>query len=150
MTGTNDIMESLQALLAQHLQQLKRIYLNEVPKDFKRPSALIQSVRTAWEDASSGMIEVTEYLLVTLFEELDQYNRTSPEKLAQLQYDAMLLFRPGYLKVGNRALRILASTGGRDNDRAYIDLQLNYLDERKQTTPTEPPAESVQIELKKG
>ncbi len=150
MTGTNDIMESLQALMAQNLPQLKRIYTNDVPKDFKRPSALIQSVRTAWDDANGGMIEVTEYLLITLFEEQDQYSRTSPQKLAQLQNKTMLLFRPGYLQVGDRALRILAGTGGRDGDRAYIDLQLNYLDERKQTIPTEPPAESVQIEIKKG
>ena len=144
MTTTQDILTALQSLVAAEIPELQRIYTDLVPKDFKRPSALLQAVRTDCDDANKKLVDITEYLLITVFDITDDYTHTSAAGLSALQTKILLLFRKGYITVQDRALRIKASTGGRDQDRAYIDLQLNYCDNRDDTPDTTPLMESIE------
>ena len=50
----------------------------------------------------------------------------------------MNLFRTEYIKIGDRALPVLSSTGGADFDRSYVDLQLEYYDDRSDEADTAP------------
>lgn len=59
----------------------------------------------------------------------------------------MGLFRFGYLTVGDRALKIKSSTGGTDFDRAYVDLQAEYADDRSDAEETAPLATDVETNM---
>ena len=47
-----------------------------------------------------------------------------------MQADVIDLFRAGYLKVADRAVKFSASEGGMDFDRAWVDLQCRYFEQR--------------------
>jgi len=144
MTTTQDIVNAMQALLASEISELQRIYTDLTPKDFKRSSILIQAVRTEYGDVSQRLVSITEYLTLTIYDKTDDYTHTSAKDLSVLQGKILLLFRRGYLRVQDRALHVEASTGGRDWDRAYIDLQISFFDNRDETPDNTPMMEHVE------
>ena len=61
----------------------------------------------------------------------------------------MKLCRQGYLKVGDRALQLVGSSGGNDLDCIYTDIQIEYFDDRTDIFPPEAELmESVQVNIK--
>lgn len=147
MTGVLEIMDALAKSLCEGLPKLEAIYIDLAPVDFERPSALIQSVTNEYRQASSKTVEITSYFTITLFDNTDDYANSSTKRLLEMQQDTMDLFRSGYLTVGARSLPVQASTGGRDWDKAYVDLQFSYHDLRDETPDTTPKMGSVETNM---
>lgn len=147
MTGILEIMDALAKSLCEGLPKLEAIYTDLAPVDFERPSALIQSVTNEYRQASSKTVEITSYFTITLFDNTDDYANSSTKRLLEMQQDTMDLFRAGYLTVGDRSLPVQASTGGRDWDKAYVDLQFSYHDLRDETPDTTPRMGSVETNM---
>lgn len=147
MTGVLEIMDALAKSLCEGLPKLNAIYTDLAPVDFERPSALIQSVTNEYRQASSKTVEITSYFTITLFDNTDDYANSSTKRLLEMQQDTMDLFRSGYLTVGARSLPVQASTGGRDWDKAYVDLQFSYHDLRDETPDTTPKMGSVETNM---
>ncbi len=147
MTGVLEIMDALAKSLCEGLPKLEAIYTDLAPVDFERPSALIQSVTNEYRQASSKTVEITSYFTITLFDNTDDYANSSTKRLLEMQQDTMDLFRSGYLTVGARSLPVQASTGGRDWDKAYVDLQFSYHDLRDETPDTTPKMGSVETNM---
>ena len=75
----------------------------------------------------------TLYLTITCFAPVDDYGNSDADELAEMQNEAIALFRQGYIKVGNRAIKVSTSSGGQDMDRAWVDVTCDY------HTPIEEP-----------
>lgn len=149
MITQKDIYEAINRCIAQAFPG-HTVYDNENPKDFKRPSFMIEYVRTSWNDTNSRTIEKTSYFTITCFTPVDQYGRSNVHELVKLQEDTLQLFAKGYITVGDRAIKVRGSTGGADLDRAYIDLQFHYYDDRTDDEDTTPLMGSIMTNLQEG
>ena len=147
MTTQLAVMDAIQVLAAKALPELKRIYTDLVPTDFLRPCLLVQPVTTMREDAAQNLERVTDYYTLTVFDETDDYSNSDTRRLLEWQQRVLDQFRPGYLEAGGRALSVKASTGGRDWDKAYVDLQFSYHDLRDETPDTTPKMGSVETNM---
>lgn len=149
MVTQKDILLGLNLKLAIAFPQ-HTIYVQECPKDFKRPSFLLEYVSTSRKDATRNTIAKTAYFTLACFTPVDKYSRSDMDELSGLQEDTMQLFSDGYVMVGDRAVKVQSSTGGMDLDRAFIDLQFEYFDARTEAADTNPLIASVQTNLQEG
>lgn len=113
------------------------------PKDFTRPSFLIEHIRTSQSDINRSTVEKIAYFTVTGYLEVDKYHRSDALKLIELQDNLLNLFNQGYVKVGERAIKLRSSSGGTDIDKIYIDLTFEYFDDRTMNKDNEPLMSTV-------
>lgn len=147
MTDSLQIMDAVSGLAAEGIPELERIYIDLVPTDFLRPSLLIQPVTQTRESAAVNLVRVTEYFTLTVFDTTDDYSQSDTRNLLELQQKLLNLFRSGRIAVGDRNIAVTASTGGRDWDKAFVDLQAEYLDLRDETPDAAPKMESIETNL---
>lgn len=119
------------------------VYVNNCHKDFVRPSFLLEIIKISQVDICRTSIEKTVYFTITCFTKVDKYYNSDQEELADLQDNIINQFNTGYVVVGDRAIKVKASTGGMDTDRSYIDLQFEFVDNRNDEDDTTPLIESV-------
>ena len=129
MITTNQIVDAINLRLVE-LYPDWTVYVNRCPKKFERHSFLIESVKSSSDSASRKVVKVNAYFTITCFELVDDYRNSEDGALLDVQDAVINLFRLGHIKVGNRAIKVEASTGGADFDQAYVDLQLEYYDDR--------------------
>ncbi len=110
------------------------VYIDLVPKDFDRPSFLLQLIRVTQEPANAKTLTERAYYTITCFGSTDVYHHSNSVELLEIQQNIMNLFRSGYLQMENRAVEVKASNGGRDFDKAYVDLQFEYNEIRGKET----------------
>ncbi len=96
---------------------------------------------------SRTTVERTAYFTITCFSPADSYYRFNPEELADMQDGIFQIFSRGYLEVGDRFMKALSSVGGMESDRAYIDLQIEYFDNRTEEEAQEPLIASVKTRI---
>lgn len=149
MIKTTDLYNSINLVLVE-LYPSTIVYTPErIPKDFERPSFLIEHIRSTREDVSRSTIQKTAYFTITAFETVDKYNRADVLKLIDIQDNILDRFGLGYVTVDDRAIKVKSSAGGTDTDAVYIDLQFEYFDDRyKQKTETEELIQSVITTIK--
>ncbi|QEY35929.1 hypothetical protein FL966_05875 [Caproiciproducens galactitolivorans] len=140
-------MESVNDLLVDQLNA-ECVYLNRTPKDFERPSYLIEAISNELGSVNCRTVKQTVYLTITCFAVVDAFGNSDDGVLVNLQDGVLNLFRKGYLKVADRALEVQASTGGADFDRSYVDLQLEFYDDRSDETDTAPLMKEIEWNLK--
>lgn len=146
MIDTLQIINAVSALAVKEIPELKATYIDLKPKNFERPCLLIETATVDPKPAAAWLEQVTAYFTLTLYDTTDDYSHSDTVSLLALQTKLLNLFRCGYLRVGDRALPVKASTGGRNWDRAYVDLQLEYLDSRMEEE-TLPLMESVETAM---
>lgn len=146
MMTQRDILDAVSELAAEQVPELKRIYTDLVPRGFLRPSLLIQPVTESQFAVNCKTIGIQSFFTLTVFDTTDDYTHSDTCRLLDLQQKVLALFRSGYIQVGNRALNVQASTGGRNWDKAYVDVQISYYDGRGGTPDTTPLIESVEID----
>lgn len=147
MLDTVQILTALENSMKSTFPGLKVLNRPE-RQGFKRAAVFIEHIRTSERGDNARLVDCTGYWLITLFPELDEYNDCDRAELLGMQDKALRALRCGHLAAGDRALSLQASTGGSDNDRAYIDIQLNYFDDRGDTADTEPLMSSVHYNIK--
>lgn len=137
MVKVNDIFIAINKKLVEAYPSYT-VYTKYNTKDFKRPSFLLEIIRNSQIDICRISVEKTVYFTITCFTEVDKYNHTDPEELAELQEGVIQLFNEGYIVVGDRAIKVKSSAGGIDDDQAYVDLQFEYTDNRTYKTEDKP------------
>ena len=132
MIGQKEILRALRVLLE---AQGHTVYTGEVPQDFVRPSVLVLPAGQTRRDSTFGTVRVSSRFTLCGYVPLDAYRRADPEAGSDMQ-DALLgAFLPGALPVGDRSLRAAASTGGADEACVYVDVTLEYDDDRARPMP---------------
>lgn len=150
MIKTTDLYNSINAVLVV-LYPSRIVYTPErQPKDFKRPSFLIEHIKSSRIDINRTTVQKTDYFTITAFESVDKYNRADVLKLIDIQDTLLNGFGVGYVTVGDRAIKVKSSSGGTDTDAVYIDLQFEYFDDRFEPpkTETEELIQSVTTTIK--
>ena len=149
MVKLNDLFTSINKLLIS-LFRSHTVYTQSCPKDFKRPSFLIEYVKTTQSDVNRFTIEKTAYFTITGFTKIDSYYRSEPSELISMKENVLELFSDGYVQVGDRSIKVKSSSGGMDTDRIYIELQFEYFDERNTMNDTTPFIATVITNIQEG
>jgi len=155
MLEVMDVMTAINKLLvAEYPDDV--VYLDTCPQGFERPGFLIEKDTEFIQRRSYRAVEVTEYYTITCYDQVDERHSSPAERVLARQRAVLNLFRKGYLRVENRALKVFAGSGGRDGNEAYVDVQLTYFDETAppeadRTLPEGGAAtmEHIDIDLKK-
>jgi len=147
MITPENIMDAIAKLACDALPELQRIYTDLTPCDFLRPSLLIELVIQTPQRANAGLVRTDAEYTLTLHDVTDDYQHSDARRLLEWQQRLLNLFRCGYLHIGDRAIAVTASTGGRDWDKAYVDLTFTWYDDKEQTTHTRPTIETLQARV---
>lgn len=128
MVEAAEIMTAINRLLLTIYPE-DMVYIDECPKDFERPGFLIEKVTESINRVSFRVVEVEDYYTVVCFETVNERYDSDSVKLMERQRAVINLFRKGYIRAGDRALKVYASSGGRDDNEAYVDIQFRYFDD---------------------
>lgn len=106
----------------------EKVYENLVPREFKRPSNLVELRGIALEELSPGGVKLRYTYKITDFVEVDARHNSH---FAALDLRTMLLvglFAKGYLKADDRALKVVscATEHNCDYTETVVGLSLNY------------------------
>ena len=149
MVNQKELFRSINRILVDPFPDYT-VYINACPKEFDRPSFLLELVRISQRDANRKTVEKTAYFTITCFYTVDNRYQSDIENLIDLQENVLQLFAKGYVTVGDRAIKVTGSTGGLDIDRAYIDLQFEYFDDRTDEEDKTPLITSVSTKIRRN
>lgn len=120
----NDILEQLKKLVQQKFPG-EDVHLNLCPEGFTRPCTLIEL------DGCPGnvgygcqTVELRPTVRLTTFVETDAYHHSHLKELHVRQMTLLGLFLPGYVKVGDRAVKV--GPGGQENELIRLDGGWDY------------------------
>ena len=151
MITEKDLLTAINQLLAEEYPQTA-VYINLCPQNFIRPSFFLEHVTTSCRDKSCKTIELTVDYTITCFMETDSHYHVDAESLMERQTEVIALFRSGYIMVGDRAVKVKASSSGFNEGAAYVDLQLEFCDDRSDEAedPTLISTVTTKVKLKEG
>lgn len=147
MLTKSKIREAVNALLVQKYP-VYTVHINREPADFTRPAFLITVPRHKPRTANLAVLEETVYLTITCFAAVDGHGNSDTDELDALQEGVLGLFRFGYIPVKDRAVKVEASDGGQDLDRAWVDVTCVYHEMRDPNPPVLPLIQSVETTIK--
>jgi len=142
MLTPNSIIDAVNDLLVEKYPKAP-VYVNLRPKDFERPSFLVELVDMKRADVNYSTVSVAAKIAVTCFVDVDGRYNSDVVKLAEKQGGVMDMFANGYLAVGDRCISVEAAEGGIDFSDCYVDLQLAYFDDRPIPGETLPLMDAV-------
>lgn len=148
MIKTTDLYNSINKVIVKLYPSVIVYTPERIPKDFKRPSFLIEHIKNSRMDINRTTVQKTDYFTITAYESVDKYNRADVLKLIDIQDTLLNGFGVGYLIVDDRAIKVKSSSGGTDTDAVYIDLQFEYFDNRYESQETEETIQSVKTTIK--
>lgn len=149
MVMPNDIMTEIKRKIAAAFPAYA-IYIQACPKDFVRPSLLLEYIKSSQKDANRSTVERTVDFKITCFTPVDALLQPNIAELSQLQEDTIRLFSNGCITVVDRSIKVQVNTFGIELDRAFINVQFNFFDNRTDALDTTPKISSVKINLQEG
>lgn len=149
MLTKSKIREAINALLVQKYPDYT-VHINREPADFTRPAFLITVPRHTPRAANHATLQEKVYLTITCFAVVDGFGNSDTDTLDALQEGVLGLFRSGYIVVEDRAVKVEASDGGQDLDRAWVDVTCVYHEVRDPNPIQLPLIHSVETNVKEG
>ena len=119
------------------------VYINKIPQDFERPSFAIEFIRNSPEEVNKGIIKEIDYFTITYFAEVDDYYNTDKFNLQNVLVNIQKIFRKGYIKIEDRAIKVKTSNGGSNDDEIYLDLQFEYYEDREEVKEQEEEIKEI-------
>lgn len=144
MVKTMDIVNGVCAVIAAAYPGTP-IYIEYVMKEFERPSFLVEHISTTKTAQTRGTVAKVVRLTCTCFTPIDQYGNCDQEALLKRQADMDALFDRGKVTVGDRELTVQSSTAGSNIGEAYVELDIEFADDRAETKNTYDEMETVKI-----
>ena len=126
---TNDILLAVKTAIGR-VYPGEKVYTDELPDGFKRPSFALECQKDDWTDAGIGLVRREMTLRITCFVPVNAYSDSSREALNERQDAVMGIFGQGYLQVDGRALHVQLSQGMGTPDFAEVKAVLGWFDER--------------------
>ncbi len=133
-----DILDAVNARLVEKWPD-RTVYVDVCPVDFARPSFWLAVEKNDWTDANRFMIRHDLQMRLTLYDELDEHYDASWYRLAQETDQVMELLTP-VLQVGGRHLKLNLKALPRDPDRAYVQINAVWMDQRPEAGGKDIPA----------
>ena len=127
MTKT-EILDAINLLLVERWPK-RTVYVDVCPIDFERPSFWLAVEKHDLTDANRFLIRNDLQLRLTLFDELDDHYEASWYRLSQ-ETDIVTDLLCRVLEVGERHLKLQLKVLPRDPDRAYVQINTSWMDNR--------------------
>ena len=127
MTKT-EILDAINLLLVGRWPK-RTVYVDVCPVDFERPSFWLAVEKHDLTDANRFLIRHDLQLRLTLFDELDDHYEASWYRLSQ-ETDIVTDLLCRVLEVGERHLKLQLKVLPRDPDRAYVQINTSWMDNR--------------------
>lgn len=149
MPDTMEIIDAICALAAREIPELKQTHVDLLPPPdaFLRPAILLESKGREAADAAAALLEITEKISIDIFDVTDDYSNSDTAQLLELRRKVLALFAAGFIRVGDRALAVTASSGGRDWDVAFVDVEFHFFDDRPRPETAQEPIAAVETNL---
>ena len=129
MIEINDLMEAVKGELGT-LFPGEKVYVDKLPKEFKRPSAALECQSSESVDANRYLVRRNVTLLLILYVEQDAYYDSSREELNRRMDMVCARFACGTLRVKDRHIPIRTDRGTGAPDLAAVTLGFQWVDER--------------------
>lgn len=136
--GSADLMEAVEAAL-NRLYPGEPVYRNDLPKDFERPSFVLECPRAAGTDLNAALVQREADILVTCMVKTDACGDSSQEELTRRQSAVMDLFAQGFLRVKGRAVKAAGEKGEQDPAAARVTALFSWVDGRPGAADPEAP-----------
>lgn len=147
MTKT-EILDAINLLLVGRWPK-RTVYVDVCPVDFERPSFWLAVEKHDLTDANRFLIKHDLQLRLTLFDELDDHYEASWYRLSQ-ETDIVTDLLCRVLEVGERHLKLQLKVLPRDPDRAYVQINTSWMDNRPgmDTGASVPSAEDYSLRVR--
>ena len=119
------------------------VFTDVLPKDFKRPSFALECQKNETADVNQFLVQRAVTVLLTCFVEVNAYGDSSREALNGRMDALCALFGQGYLRVGDRALRVQTDRGIGAPDFAEVTLVFTWTDARPAYQDPNAPGSGV-------
>lgn len=124
------VLAALGAVLGAACPECK-LYPDEVPQNFARPSLYAALTSSAREPITRGTMRSTESYAVYCFTPTDDYGYSAEADLLALQDRVMAALDAGFLCVDARAVSITAAAGKPQADYVEVTIGVTYTDARR-------------------
>lgn len=92
------------------------------------------------------LVKEINYFTITYFSEIDDYYNSDKVNLQRILIEVEKIFRRGYIEVESRAIKMKASNGGSNDNEIYIDLQLEYFEDKEEIQEEIELIQSIELE----
>jgi len=144
MVAPNDIINAVNELLVAKYPE-SSMYINLLPKDFFRPSFLIELPVFKKTAANFATVNVIAILTVTIYAPIDGHYNSDVDGINERMNNVLNIFSNGYLAVGDRCLAITDVYGTTDFTESIVELEFDFFDDRVAVSVTDPIIETVNI-----
>ncbi|MBW9158875.1 phage tail terminator family protein [Clostridium tagluense] len=143
-----DIINSISTLIAKKSEAT--IYIQNIGEGFDRPSFFISNINNGTDDLNRAVINNNIFIQIVYFAPWDNYENVDAENQYNTYDILMSIFKKGYFKVGDRAVKIAQLTGGPRGAEIYLTLNLNITEQKQDDVIESPMANEVLLNLKGG
>ena len=143
--NVTDILDAINLRLIEKWKD-RTVYVDVCPIDFKRPSFWLSVEKNEFSDANRFLVKRSLQIRLTLYDEKDEHYEASWYRLSKDADAAMKLLMPP-LNVAGRHLTMSLKALPRDPDRAYIQINLTWMENRpgSESSDQAPTAEHYHI-----
>lgn len=148
MITAEQVLDGVRGLLTEKLNA-QTVYADVCPKDFARPGYWLETVKEETDPVNFCTVKKRMYFSVTCFlpAGAGENGDITPTRM---QTEVADLFRPGFLRLGGRALKVSADANGHESDRSFVSLRFEFFDDLTDAEENAPPMGDVDVALKKG
>lgn len=105
------------------------VYRDYKPKDFQRPSFLLEGGPITAKEMGGSQRKVTAQARLTCFTEVDAYGHSDTAELLETAESLMELFQGGYITIGERNPHVTEVTGDYGFDYAEVTAKLEFYEQ---------------------
>lgn len=135
---TTEILNAINARLLEKWPD-RTVYVDVCPIDFDRPSFWLAVEKSTQTDANRWLIRRELQIRLTMYDQLDDHYEASWYRLTEEADDALSLLTPP-LAIGTRRLKLDLKALPRDPDRAYLQINAAWMDDRLEAEKVSAPA----------
>ncbi|MEG0273265.1 MAG: hypothetical protein RR639_04315 [Hydrogenoanaerobacterium sp.] len=145
---STSVLDEINRRIVAAFPECKNVYIDLAPQEFLRPAFLIELIKTDCKDVNLNTVKHTDYFLITAFDIVDERYETQTLRLMGTQQRLIGIFADGFLRLEGRAPKVQATSGGRDFDRTYVDVQISYSEQRTADKKPLPIMENLKTKIR--
>jgi len=142
MIAVKDITDEINRLMVAAFPSAQA-HINACSAGFDRPAYLIRCTKFDRTDANRRTVSVSAGMEIVYIPELNKDQIVDGDVLSAAQDTIISIFAAGYIKVGDRCLKIRSTPGKPETDATIITIQMDYYDDRPAPADNTPLMGSV-------
>jgi len=124
-----EIITAISTLIAQNNDLT--VYIQNVGKDFERPSFLISHINSATNDLNMNVIDNNIFIQIVYYAPWDEYQNVDAVNQYNMHDTLKGILKKGFFKMGDRAVKIMQLTGGPRDAEIYLTLNLTITEQKQ-------------------